>query len=29
MARNLGWAVNALRVLPEGLRIELGPKGAG
>ena len=28
MARNLGWAVNALRVQPEGLRIEVGPQGA-
>lgn len=27
MARNLGWVVSALRVLPEGLRIELGPHG--
>ena len=27
MARNLGWAVSALKVLPEGLRIELGPQG--
>ena len=28
MARSLGWVVSALRVLPEGLRIELGPQGA-
>ena len=28
MARNLGWVVSALKVLPEGLRIELGPQGA-
>jgi hypothetical protein len=28
MARNLGWVVSTLRVLPEGLRIELGPKSA-
>ncbi len=28
MARNLGWVASTLRVLPEGLRIELGPQGA-
>ena len=27
MARNLGWVVSTLKVLPEGLRIELGPQG--
>ncbi|MDO5624488.1 MAG: hypothetical protein Q4G71_07350 [Pseudomonadota bacterium] len=28
LARNLGWAVNALRVQPDGLHIDLGPLGA-
>lgn len=27
LARNLGWAVNALRVQPNGLHIALGPQG--
>ena len=27
LARNLGLAVGALRVLPEGLRVELQPQG--
>lgn len=27
LARNLGWGNAALRVLPQGLRIDMGPAG--